>query len=94
MVLTNNIRLKPWNILRFIIHEINLVAIHKKLLRGFVSLKVYDLLGRKVATLVNEQKPAGTYTLQWNAANMPSGVYFYRLQAGTFTETRKLILMK
>jgi len=70
------------------------VAIHKKLLRGFVSLKVYDLLGRKVATLVNEQKPAGTYTLQWNAANMPSGVYFYRLQAGTFTETRKLILMK
>jgi flagellar hook assembly protein FlgD len=61
---------------------------------GFVSLKVYDLLGREVATLVNEQKPAGTYTQQWNATSLPSGVYFYRLQAGAFTETKKLILLR
>jgi hypothetical protein len=55
---------------------------------------VYDLLGREVATLVNEHKPAGTYTQQWNAANLPSGIYFYRLQAGTYTETKKLVLLK
>jgi hypothetical protein len=58
------------------------------------SLKVYDILGREVATLVNEQKPAGTYTQKWNAENFPSGVYFYRLQAGSFTETKKLVLLK
>jgi hypothetical protein len=58
------------------------------------SIRVYDLLGREVATLVNEQKQAGTYTQQWNAANISSGIYFYCLQAGTFTETKKLILLK
>jgi hypothetical protein len=62
--------------------------------KSFVSLKVFDMLGREVATLVNEQKPAGTYTLKWNAASMPSGVYFYRLQAGNDIQTRKLILLK
>ena len=68
---------------------------------GFVSLKVYDLLGREVAVLVDEQKPAGTYTQQWNANGIPSGVYFYRLQvypdavgAGTFNQTKKLILLR
>jgi 1,4-alpha-glucan branching enzyme len=61
---------------------------------GFVSLTVYDLLGREVATLINERKQAGTYTQQWNAANLPSGVYFYRLKAGTYTETKKLVLLK
>jgi hypothetical protein len=61
---------------------------------GFVSLKVYDMLGREVATLVNEEKPAGGYQIQWNAASMASGVYFYRLQAGVFTETKKLILLR
>jgi len=62
--------------------------------KSFVSLKVFDMLGHEVATLVNEQKPAGTYTQKWNAASMPSGVYFYRLQAGSLTETKKLILLK
>jgi hypothetical protein len=68
------------------------------------SLKVYDLLGREVATLVNEIKPAGSYSVGWNAQGMPSGVYFYRLSAvpsaggrngrpGSFTETKKLILL-
>jgi len=61
---------------------------------GFVSLKVYDLLGCEVAVLVNEQKPAGTYSVQWNAIGMSSGIYFYRLQAGSFAETKKLVLMK
>ena len=62
--------------------------------RGFVSLKVFDVLGNEVATLVNEEKPAGTYELTWNAKNLPSGIYFYRLQAGSFIDTKKMILIK
>jgi hypothetical protein len=61
---------------------------------SFVSLKVYDILGREVTTLVSEQLSAGNHSRQWNAMDMPSGVYFYRLQAGSFTETKKLILLK
>ncbi|MCW9066569.1 MAG: T9SS type A sorting domain-containing protein, partial [Ignavibacteriaceae bacterium] len=48
----------------------------------------------EVATLVNDEKPAGTYELNWNAANLPSGVYFYKLQAGKFVETKKMVLLK
>ncbi len=61
---------------------------------SFVSLKVFDLLGREVATLVSEEMSAGNCSKQWNAANMSSGIYFYRLQAGTFTETKKLVLLR
>jgi photosystem II stability/assembly factor-like uncharacterized protein len=61
---------------------------------GFVILKVYDILGREVATLVNEEKPAGEYEIEFNAANLPSGIYFYQLQAGQFLETKKMILLK
>jgi photosystem II stability/assembly factor-like uncharacterized protein len=56
---------------------------------GFVTLKIYDLLGRKVATLVNGRQNAGYYYATFNASNLPSGVYFYRLQAGSFMQTRK-----
>ncbi|MBP9582366.1 MAG: T9SS type A sorting domain-containing protein, partial [Ignavibacterium sp.] len=59
-----------------------------------VQLKVYDVLGNEIATLVNEQKNTGSYEVNWNASNYPSGVYFYRLQAGTFTETKKMLLLK
>jgi len=59
-----------------------------------VSLVVYDLLGREVATLVNEKLAAGTYTRTWDATGQPSGVYFYRLSAGDFVETKKLVLLK
>jgi photosystem II stability/assembly factor-like uncharacterized protein len=62
--------------------------------RSFVSLKIFDLLGREAATIVSEEMPAGSYLRQWNAAKMPSGVYFYRLQAGSFTETKKLVLLR
>ena len=58
------------------------------------TLKVFNILGKKVATLVNEYKPAGKYETKFNAANLPSGVYFYRLQAGDFVQTRKMILLK
>ncbi len=62
--------------------------------RSFVSLKVFDLIGREVAVLVSEELSAGNHMKQWNAENMPSGVYFYRLNAGTYAETKKLILLK
>jgi hypothetical protein len=59
-----------------------------------VTLKIYDVLGREVATLVNEQKNAGNYEVQFNAANLASGVYIYSLNAGDFTASKKLILLK
>jgi hypothetical protein len=59
-----------------------------------VTLKVYDILGREVATLVNERKPAGVYNVQCIMNNVSSGVYFYTLKAGSFTETKKMLLMK
>ncbi len=62
--------------------------------RSFVSLKVFDILGREVAAIVSGEMSAGNYSKQWNAANMPSGAYFYRLQTGTFTETKKLVLLR
>jgi len=62
--------------------------------KSFVSLKVFDILGRDVATIFSGELPAGTCTRQWNAANMASGVYYYRLQAGSYSETKKLVLLK
>jgi hypothetical protein len=62
--------------------------------KQFVSLKVYDVLGNEIATLVNEEKPSGDYELQFLAVNLPSGIYFYKLEAGNFTKTKKMILMK
>jgi hypothetical protein len=61
---------------------------------GLVSLKVYDLLGREVATLVNEVKQPGSYEVTWDASGFASGVYFYRLHAGTFVQTKKLMLLR
>jgi hypothetical protein len=59
-----------------------------------VTLRVSDLLGREVATLVNVAKSPGSYIVRWNAGGLPSGVYFYQLRAGSFVETRKLLLTK
>lgn len=61
---------------------------------SFVTLNVYDILGREVATLVHGMNEPGTHTTMWDARNQPSGVYYYRLEAGAFSETRKLILTK
>jgi photosystem II stability/assembly factor-like uncharacterized protein len=61
---------------------------------GFVTLKVYDILGREVATLVNEEKPTGEYEVEFNGSNFPSGIYFYQLKTGLFTETRKMVLLR
>jgi hypothetical protein len=62
--------------------------------RFIVSLKVFDILGRVVALLVNAPQAAGRYSIVWDARNVTSGIYFYRLQAGSFLETKKLILLR
>ncbi len=59
-----------------------------------VSLKIYDLLGREIATIVNEPQDAGFKSVEWNARDFPSGVYFYKLQAGSFSSVRKMMLLK
>ena len=61
---------------------------------SFVKIKVYDILGNEIATLVNEEKSAGSYEVEFNALNLSSGVYFFQLNAGDFVATKKLILMK
>ncbi len=59
-----------------------------------VNIKVFDILGNEIGTLVSEEKPIGTYSVTWNAAGLPSGVYFCQLRAGSFIETKKMILMR
>jgi hypothetical protein len=61
---------------------------------GLVTIKVYDILGKEVAVLVNEAKEAGIYSSTFNASELPSGIYFYTLTSGNFTATKKLILLK
>lgn len=61
---------------------------------GLVSLKVYDLLGREVATLVDEHKTAGSYEVEFNVSELSSGVYFYKLRAGEYSNTKKMMLSK
>jgi hypothetical protein len=62
--------------------------------RSNVVLKIYDILGSEVSTLVNEDKDAGIYTVNFNASQLASGIYFYQLQAGSFIQTKKMILIK
>jgi len=61
---------------------------------GLVTLKVYDVLGREVSTLVNEVKNAGTYTVEFDASGLSSGIYFYKLESNGFTAVKKMMLMK
>jgi hypothetical protein len=61
---------------------------------GFVTLKVYDLLGKEVVTLVNEKMKPGTYKVEFDAGSLTSGVYFYRLTSGDFTDTKRMLLVK
>jgi hypothetical protein len=61
---------------------------------GLVTLKVYDILGRVVKTLVNEYQVQGSHTINFNASNFASGVYFYRIQSGSFQSVKKMMLLK
>ncbi|MBE0538437.1 MAG: T9SS type A sorting domain-containing protein [Ignavibacterium sp.] len=58
------------------------------------SLKIFDVLGNEVATLINEYKSAGSYEIDFNASSLSSGIYFYRLQAGSFVQSKKMVLIK
>jgi hypothetical protein len=59
-----------------------------------VQLRIYDLLGREVETLVNEEKNPGNYEVEFDGSKLSSGVYFYQLKAGSFSQTKKFVLMK
>ena len=59
-----------------------------------VTLKIYDILGREIKTIVNEEKPAGEYEIEFDASYLSSGIYFYRLKAGNFIETKKMVLLR
>lgn len=61
---------------------------------GLVTLKVYDILGKEIATLVNESKPAGIYEAAFNASELPSGMYIYKIQSGQFSDVKKMLLTK
>jgi photosystem II stability/assembly factor-like uncharacterized protein len=73
----------PGTVIRYSINE-----------NRFISLKVYNILGNEIATLVNEKQDAGIYEVQWNGSNYSSGVYYYRIEADGFTETKKMLLLK
>jgi hypothetical protein len=57
-------------------------------------IKVYDILGNEIALLMDEEKSVGNYEINWSASELPSGVYFYQLKAGSFIETKKMLLLK
>jgi hypothetical protein len=61
---------------------------------GLVTLKIYDVAAKEIATIVNEIKKAGSYTVSFNADDLTSGIYFYKLQTGEFIKTKKMILLK
>ena len=61
---------------------------------GLVTLKIYDVLGNEVKTLINEENEAGYYSVNFNASDLPSGVYFYQLKAGTYVVTKKMVILK
>jgi hypothetical protein len=61
---------------------------------NYVNLGVYNLLGQKVATLVNERQKAGHHQVEWDASGFASGVYYYRIKAGEFQDVKKMILIK
>ncbi len=62
--------------------------------RTFVELRIYDILGREVELLVNGEQEAGYYEIEFNATKLSSGIYLYRLQAGNFIQTKKMVLLR
>jgi len=81
----------PFNPTTTIKYFIPLVETHG---HASVQLVVYDILGREVATLVNKEQKAGSYKVAFDASHLTSGIYFYRLQSGSFVQSRKMILLR
>jgi Secretion system C-terminal sorting domain len=84
----------PFNPSTKIIYSILSVTLRQAQSDILVTLKIFDVLGNEIETLVNEEKTVGTYEVTWYAEGLPSGVYFYQLKAGSFIESKKMILMK
>jgi hypothetical protein len=84
----------PFNPNTIIRYQINELSSPHALSGDLVLLKIYDILGKEIATLVNEKQSPGTYEVNWDASAFPSGVYFYKLTAGDFTETKKMLFIK
>ncbi len=61
---------------------------------NFVTIKIYDILGKELLSLVNEFKPAGSYSVTFDAAEYPSGVYYYKIKTGSFVQVRKMVLIR
>ncbi len=77
------------------IHLIQLTTISYSIKeKGLVTLRIFDILGNEVKTLVNEDQEAGVYRLEFNASSFASGIYFYSLKAGEYISTKKMILLK
>lgn len=62
--------------------------------KTFISLKVFNVLGNEIATLINEEKPVGIHKVEWSVKGLPSGIYFYKIQTGNFSETKKMLVIK
>lgn len=84
----------PFNPITKIKYTIPAVILRQAQSDVFVTLKVYNVLGKEITTLVNEEKLAGSYEIEFDASGLSSGIYFYQLEAGTFVETKKMILLK
>jgi len=82
----------PTTKIKFTIPQSVILSEAKNLI--FVQLKFYDVIGNEIATLVNEEKSAGNYEAQFNGSGLPSGIYFYKIIAGSFTNTKKMVLLK
>jgi hypothetical protein len=61
---------------------------------GYVILKIYNSLGQEITTLINKELTAGMHNIEWNAANLPSGIYYYRIQSGNFTDMKKMLYIR
>jgi hypothetical protein len=74
--------------------ELNSPALRRGVGEMIITLKVYDITGREIQTLVNDQLQPRTYEVTFDGSNLPSGIYFYRMIAGEYTNTKKLVLLK
>ena len=84
----------PFNPVTKINYELRLPAVEGIKNYEFVSLKVFDALGKEVATLVNEKKSSGRYEVEFDGSNLASGLYFYTIKSGNFVETKRMLLIK
>ena len=89
-------QINPTTIIKYTIapHTNGRVNVGTSFMKFLVVIKVYDVLGNELATLVNEEKPAGTYEIEFSASSLESGMYIYRMQAGNFVHIKKMLIIK